>query len=237
MRYAMKLLNEYHDYKEMAVETNIIYEGEGDNKRVAKKDLFIVGPFLQGNILNKNGRIYPTDMLGESINNFHNKRMTRGVGAPGELNHPQGVDINLERVSHYITELKLDGDNGIGKAKIASTPCGTIARNLLEDGMVLGVSTRGLGNVDEKNGKKIVSNFDLVTVDVVHEPSAPDAFVESVMESLRYYANTETNDIVLATNIMQLLESIKSNLNVLPTRSQDRKNKLFTIVNNAISKL
>ena len=233
----MNLLKEYHDYKEMSIITTPIYEGEGDDKKLVKKDLYITGPFLQGNVLNKNGRVYPTDMLSESIKNFHNKRMTRGVGAPGELNHPQGVDINLERVSHYITELNLDGDNGLGKAKIASTPCGTIARNLLEDGMVLGVSTRGLGNVEEKNGKKLVSNFDLVTVDIVSDTSAPDAFVESVMESLQYYANNETNEITLATNIMQLLESMKNNLSVLPSKSEDRKNKLFDIVNSAISRL
>jgi hypothetical protein len=233
----MDLLKEYHDYKEMSCEVVPIYEGEGENRKLVKKDLFISGPFLQGNLLNKNGRWYPTDMLGESVKSFYDKRMKRGVGAPGELNHPQGVDINLERVSHYITDLTMDGNNGIGKAKIASTPCGCIARNLLEDGMTLGVSTRGLGNVEEKQGKKWVSGFDLVTVDIVADPSAPDAFVESVMESLKYYANNETNEISVKSSIEEILEAVKTKLCVLPTKTDERKATMFDIVNSALNKL
>jgi hypothetical protein len=163
--------------------------------------------------------------------------MTRGVGAPGELNHPQGVDINLERVSHYITELSMDGNNGIGKAKIASTPCGCIARNLLEDGMTLGVSTRGLGNVEEREGKKLVSGFDLVTVDIVSDPSAPDAFVESIMEGLKYYKNNETNEVKLITTIEEILENVRHGLTVLPTKTEERKIKMFDVVNAALNKL
>lgn len=234
---AMNLLHEDIDKSEVSCEVVPIYEGEGADKKLVKKDLYISGPFLQGNIKNKNGRVYPTEMLGESIKSFYDKRMQRGVGAPGELNHPQGVDINLERVSHYITELSMDGNNGIGKAKIASTPCGVIARNLLDDGMILGVSTRGLGNVEERDGNKIVSGFDLVTVDIVHDPSAPDAFVESIMESLKYYASNETSDIKLATSVEELLESIKTGLGVLPTKSEERKIKMFDVVNSALNRL
>jgi hypothetical protein len=233
----MNLLQEYHDYKEMSFEKVPVYEGTGEDKKLVKKDLYITGPFLQGNKLNKNGRVYPTDMLGESIKSFYDKKMKRGIGAPGELNHPQGVDINLERVSHYITELTMDGDNGMGKAKIATTPCGSIARCLLEDGMTLGVSTRGLGNVEERNGQKMVSGFDLVTVDIVSDPSAPDAFVESIMEGLRYYKNNETNEVKLITTIEEILENVRHGLTVLPTKTEERKIKMFDVVNAALNKL
>lgn len=220
---------------DMTIESEIITEGTGENA-VQKKRQYITGPFLQGNVLNKNGRVYPTEMLGETIKNFHSKRMGRGVGAPGELNHPNGVDVNLERVSHYITELKMDGDTGIGKAMIASTPVGRVAQNLLDDGLILGVSTRGLGNVEEVNEKKMVSNFDLVTVDIVNDPSAPDAFVESIMESINYYVANPTSG-QNTDKIMQLLESIKSSLTTLPTKTEEKKATLFDIANKAIERL
>ena len=117
------------------------------------------------------------------------------IGAMGELNHPMGVDINLDRVSHYITELKMDGNNGMGKAKIATTPTGQIAKALLNDGARLGVSTRGLGKLSEEAGAKKVSDYELVTVDLVGDPSAPDAYVESVMEGLRYYIDENNGEI------------------------------------------
>jgi hypothetical protein len=208
----------------------------GDGKK--EKRLYITGPFLQGNVLNKNGRIYPTEMLAEAITKFMAKK--KGVGIPGELNHPMGVEINLDRISHYITELKLDGNNGIGKALLASTDKGRHAAALINDGMVLGVSTRGLGKLTEnKKGEKVVSDFDLVTVDLVADPSAPDAYVESLVESLQYYIK-ENGEAVLANNVDDLLASVKRGFDKMPKKSEDRRATYFEGLNrllDAINKI
>jgi hypothetical protein len=150
-----------------------------------KKALYIEGVFLQSNIKNRNGRMYPGDIMGKEINRYM-KEAVENNRAFGELGHPDGPSINLDRVSHIITELRQDGDNWIGKAKLTETPMGNIARGLIESGGQLGVSSRGLGTLKEnRDGVQVVQDdFHLATAaDIVADPSAPDAFVRGIMEN------------------------------------------------------
>jgi hypothetical protein len=229
----LNCIREYTDGKEVTS----LFEEVADAAGQKRKQLFIQGPFLQGDIKNRNGRVYPVKMLEEAVFKFM-KEKVRGIGVPGELNHPQSsIQIDLDRVSHYITSLKMDGKNGIGKALIASTPKGQIAANLINDGMILGVSTRGIGKLAEDGDSKIVSDFELVTVDIVSDPSAPNAFVEAVMEGLQYYIDSDTKDIKLATSVEEVLEAIRSNLTVLPKKSDEKKQKIFTTITNLLEKI
>jgi len=148
----------------------------------SKKDLFIEGIFLQGNIKNRNGRQYPTEMLNREVKRYVKEYVNKNR-ALGELGHPQGPTVNLDRVSHMITELSQDGDNFIGKAKIMDTPYGNIVKNLIKEGTSLGVSSRGMGSVKDVNGiDEVQEDFILATVDIVSDPSAPEAFVNGIME-------------------------------------------------------
>ena len=148
-----------------------------------EKRYFIEGIFLQAEKKNRNGRVYPKETLKKEVKKY-NKEFVEQNRAFGELGHPDGPTVNLERVSHMITELYEDGDNFIGKAKIMSTPYGKIVENLLSDGAKLGVSSRGMGSLEEKGGANIVQDdFTLATAaDIVADPSAPDAFVNGIME-------------------------------------------------------
>ena len=148
-----------------------------------EKRYFIEGIFLQAEKKNRNGRVYPKETLKKEVRKY-NKEFVEQNRAFGELGHPDGPTVNLERVSHMITELYEDGDNFIGKAKIMSTPYGKIVENLLADGAKLGVSSRGMGSLEEKGGANIVQDdFTLATAaDIVADPSAPDAFVNGIME-------------------------------------------------------
>ena len=156
----------------------VITEGTG-----ADKKLYIEGVFLQSEIKNRNGRMYPFSVLEKEVNRY-NEEYVKTSRALGELGHPDGPTVNLDRVSHRITELRAEGNNFIGKAQIMNTPMGNIAKSLLEDGVKLGVSSRGLGSIKEENGVKIVADdFMLATAaDIVADPSAPDAFVNGIME-------------------------------------------------------
>ena len=148
----------------------------------SKKDLFIEGIFLQGNIKNRNGRQYPTEMLNKEVKRYVKEYVNKNR-ALGELGHPQGPTVNLDRVSHMITELSQDGDNFVGKAKIMDTPFGNIVKNLIKEGTSLGVSSRGMGSVKDVNGiDEVQEDFILATVDIVSDPSAPEAFVNGIME-------------------------------------------------------
>lgn len=218
------VLKEYTESKEVTPLTEYVENSDGKKT----KELYIQGPFLEGGVLNRNGRIYPVEMLESAVKQFTETKM-RGIGVPGELNHPQSsIQVDLDRVSHYITELKMEGNQGIGKAKIASTPKGELAKCLINDGLILGVSTRGVGKLYQNDkGENVVSDFELVTVDIVSDPSAPNAFVEAVMESLQYYKDEKTNDLKLATTIEDLLETIKGNLSVLPKKTELRDEKIF----------
>jgi len=148
-----------------------------------KKNLYIEGVFLQSEIKNRNGRIYPFDVLNKEVERYSEEYVKAGR-ALGELGHPDGPTVNLDRVSHKITSLKAEGNNFIGKARILDTPMGTIAKNLLGEGVKLGVSSRGMGSLKEENGVKYVGeDFMLATAaDIVADPSAPDAFVNGIME-------------------------------------------------------
>ena len=157
----------------------IITEAKG-----GKKSLFIEGIFLQGNIKNRNGRMYPMETLRKEVERYNESNIVSGR-ALGELGHPDGPTVNLDRVSHKIVSLKESGSNFIGKAKILNTPMGKIASNLIEEGVKLGVSSRGIGSLKQtKEGFNVVGeDFMLATAaDIVADPSAPDAFVEGIME-------------------------------------------------------
>ena len=169
----MKLITEEIEQVEVIVEN-----------RNGKKNLFIEGVFLQGEIKNRNGRMYPMQTLAREVGRYNENFVEKGR-ALGELGHPDGPTVNLDRVSHKIVSLKEDGNNFIGKAKILSTPMGKIASNLLGEGVKLGVSSRGVGSLSKTNeGYSVVGeDFTLATAaDIVADPSAPDAFVDGIME-------------------------------------------------------
>jgi hypothetical protein len=144
------------------------------------KELFMAGLFIQGDVQNQNGRVYPSDEIHSAVESIR-KRLSKGETVLGELDHPEELQINLDRVSHIITDMYNEGSNGFGKLKIIDTPMGNIEKALLKSGAKLGVSSRGSGNVSE-SGR--VSDFDIVTVDIVAQPSAPDAYPKTIYESL-----------------------------------------------------
>ena len=169
----MKLITEEIESVEFLVEN-----------RNGKKSMYIEGVFLQGNIKNRNGRMYPMETLRREVGRYNENHVAAGR-ALGELGHPEGPTVNLDRVSHKIVSLKESGSNFIGKAKILGTPMGKIASNLLGEGVKLGVSSRGIGSLKPtKEGYSVVGeDFQLATAaDIVADPSAPDAFVDGIME-------------------------------------------------------
>jgi len=170
----MRLIKEHTEEVSYLVEEKL---GKG-------KEYFIEGIFLQSNLKNRNGRVYPTEILDKEIKRYNEEYVSKNR-AFGELGHPDSPTINLDRVSHMIKELKRDGDNFIGKAKIMDTPYGKIVKNLIDEGATLGVSSRGMGSLTQKGGVSMVQDdFTLATAaDIVADPSAPNAFVEGVMES------------------------------------------------------
>ena len=154
-----------------------------EDKQGGGKNYKIKGIFLQADIKNRNGRVYPMEVLEKEVNRY-NKKFINENRAYGELGHPEGPTVNLERVSHMVTELYPDGKNFIGEAKIMETPMGKIVKSLMNEGGKLGVSSRGMGSLDQKNGANYVrDDFYLATAaDIVADPSAPNAFVEGIME-------------------------------------------------------
>ena len=177
----MKLIRE-------EIETAKVTITEGKN---GKKSHFIEGVFLQGEIKNRNGRMYPISTLQREAASYNSKNIEKGR-ALGELGHPDGPTINLDRVSHLITSLKQEGNNYVGKARLLDTPMGNIAKNLIDEGVKLGVSSRGLGTIRERDGVKVVmDDFMLATAaDIVADPSAPDAFVNGIMEGREWIYNS-----------------------------------------------
>ena len=197
----------------------IITEGKGSNKT-----LHIEGVFLQGGIKNRNGRMYPTSTLCNEVKRYNENFINKGR-ALGELGHPEGPTVNLDRVSHKITSLVQEGDNFKGKAKLLETPMGKIAQSLLGEGVMLGVSSRGVGSLKEDHtGCKVVGeDFQLATAaDIVADPSAPDAFVNGIMEGKEW---------VWEGGVLreQLAEKTKKSINTLVTqnRLEERKLSLF----------
>ena len=152
---------------------------EEDNK-AGGKDLCMKGIFIQGDVRNQNQRVYPVREIGRAVKSITEK-LNAGQSVMGELDHPEELSINLDRVSHLITEMWMDGADGYGKLKIVPTPMGNIVKTLLQSGAKLGVSSRGSGNVDDSGA---VSDFEIITVDIVAQPSAPNAFPRTIYESL-----------------------------------------------------
>lgn len=171
---------------EINEEISIIKESKEDGSR----KFFIEGVMLQGNLKNRNGRVYPTEILAKEVKNYTENYINKKRSF-GELNHPPNPSINLDRVSHMITEIRQDGNNFIGRAKIMETPMGKIVQAIMEDDGVLGVSSRGLGSLKEsREGKIVQSDFTLTTAaDIVSDPSAPDAFVENIIENVDWIFN------------------------------------------------
>ncbi len=175
----MKLISEFVDY---AIQPVIVEENEK-----GEKDYFIEGVFMQADIKNRNGRVYPKEVMKKEVDRYVKEFVEKGR-AFGELGHPDGPTINLDKVSHMITKLEEDGSNFMGRAKILTTPNGQIVRNLINDGAKLGVSSRGLGSLEQRGGAQVVKDdFQLATAaDIVADPSAPEAFVEGIMEGVEW---------------------------------------------------
>ena len=172
----MKLITEH-------LESELSYLTEEKN---GKKNTVIEGIFMTAEEKNRNGRVYPRAVMESAVNRYVNEQVLRNR-AVGELNHPDGPTINLDKVSHRITELSWDGNNVMGKALILDTPMGQIVKGLVEGGVQLGVSSRGMGTLVQRQGVNVVGNdFILATVDIVQDPSAPEAFVNGIMEGVEW---------------------------------------------------
>jgi len=193
----MKLIAEY-------TEQNIecIVEAKEDGS----KNHFIEGVFMQSEAKNRNGRVYKKPILEKAVDKYVTEQVSKNR-AVGELNHPEGPTVNLDKVSHKITELSWEGNDVVGKAQILDTPMGNIVKGLLEGGVQLGVSTRGMGSLEEKNGTMFVKDdFILNTVDIVQDPSAPTAFVNGIMEGVEWVWN---NGVIAPQVIEQMETEIK----------------------------
>jgi len=197
----MKLITEHND--------DLRYLTEEKN---GEKKYMIEGIFAQAEAQNRNGRVYPKKTLESATKKYQTEQVSKGR-AVGELGHPDSPTINLDRVSHKIVELNWDGNNVMGKAEILETPMGKIVRGLMDGEVQLGVSTRGMGSLKQEKGKTIVSDdFILSTVDIVQDPSAPEAFVNGIMEGVDYFVE---NGVIRAQDV----DGYRKTLN---TVSQDR---------------
>ena len=196
----LKLISEH-------IEQDTEYLIEEDKE--GNKNYKIKGIFMQADIKNRNGRIYPMEILQKEVKRYNKEYITQ-KRAFGELGHPDGPTVNLERASHMITNLYPDGKNFIGEAKVLSTPMGEIVKSLMKDGAKLGVSSRGMGSLDQKNGANYVRNdFYLATAaDIVADPSAPNAFVEGIMEGKEWIWN---NGLIREADIAKMKDNIEEN--------------------------
>ena len=175
----MKLITEMN----FETQADVLIEAKG-----GKKNYFIEGTFMQSNVPNRNKRNYPTKILSEAVKRY-NESFVKKNRALGELGHPTGPTVNLERVSHLITSLKENGNDYVGRAKILDTPYGNIVKNMIDGGVQLGVSSRGIGSLNTPNHEgisEVKNDFQLSTVDIVADPSAPNAFVEGIMEGVEW---------------------------------------------------
>ena len=211
---------------EEVARVKFIVEGKG-----AQKKMFIEGTFLQGEIKNRNGRMYPINTLAKEVHRYNESFVKKGR-ALGELGHPEGPTVNLDRVSHKITSLVQEGNNFRGKAQLLSTPMGKIAQNLIGEGVTLGVSSRGVGSLKEDmRGCKVVGeDFMLATAaDIVADPSAPDAFVSGIMEGKEW---------IWEGGILreQLAEKTQKRINTLVDQRKLEENKL-NLFNDFLSNL
>ena len=193
-----------------------------------KKNLYIEGPFLQSEIKNRNGRVYPRGVMEREVNRYNDQFVSKGR-AMGELGHPDGPSINLDRVSHIIESLRQDGTNWVGRARITDTPMGNIARGLIESGAQLGVSSRGMGSLklNREGINEVQDDFHLATAaDIVADPSAPDAFVNGIMEGVDWVWE---NNMLVAKTAQEQVERA--------TRSRELEEKKLHIFENFLKKL
>lgn len=197
----MKLITEVNE------ECTVLTEA---NEETGKKSYFIEGIFMQGDLKNRNGRVYPSSVLDKEMQRYQ-KDFISTKRALGELGHPDGPTINGDRVSHLITEMKRDGSNFIGKARILGTPMGEIVKTFIDEGVTCGVSTRGLGSVKPtKDGvMEVQDDFHLATVDVVTDPSGPNCFVNGIMENAEYYYDIASGNWVAQSSIEETIEEIQ----------------------------
>lgn len=195
----MKLLVDGFDYNE--IDTEVITEDSDAPKRY-----YIKGVFAQAETKNRNGRNYPKSAMENALTSY--SKLITEKRATGELNHPEQPNVNLERASHIIESLDWDGNNIMGKARILTKlPMGKIAAGLLDEGVKVGVSTRGLGSLVENNGQKVVQDDYMMTaIDIVGDPSAPDAFVQGIMEGREWVLDSASNSWVLAEEIKTLVK-------------------------------
>ena len=177
-----------------------------EDKKTGKKNYNIQGIFAQAEKKNRNGRIYPMPIIEKALNKYDTEQVQKGR-AVGELNHPEGPTVNLDKVSHKITELKFQGNDIVGKASILNTPMGEVVKGLLDGGVTFGVSTRGMGSLSQRNGAMVVNDdYILNAVDIVQDPSAPGAFVNGIMEGVEWVWN---NGIIEAQTIERMETEIK----------------------------
>ena len=194
---------------EQVEDVQVITEGTG-----ADKKLYIEGVFLQSELKNRNGRVYPFQVLEREVGRY-NEEYVKTKRALGELGHPDGPTVNLDRVSHRITELRAEGNNFMGKAQILDTPMGKIAKSLLGEGVQLGVSSRGMGSIDKREDTSyVMDDFMLATAaDIVADPSAPDAFVNGIMEGKEWvWDNGILKESQVAKYQRYMSESTRQNL-------------------------
>ena len=199
----MKLIAEFTDHK-LEVLTERTEKGV--------KNHFIEGVFMQSETKNRNGRVYPKSVMEKAVDLYVTEKVNTGR-AVGELNHPEGPTINLDKVSHIIEKLDWSGNDVVGKARILETPMGNIVKGLLDGGVRLGVSTRGMGSLEERNGVSFVKDdFILSTVDIVQDPSAPTAFVNGIMEGVEWVWN---NGIIQS----QVIEKMETEIKKAPRKN------------------
>ena len=214
----MKLITE-------AIENIQVLEEEKNGKKL----LYIEGVFLQSELKNRNGSMYPFETLNREVGRY-NEEYVKSKRALGELGHPDGPTVNLDRVSHRITSLRAEGNNFVGKAQILDTPMGNIARNLLKEGVQLGVSSRGMGSIDKREDCSIVQDDFMLTTaaDIVADPSAPDAFVNGIMEGKEW---------VWQNGILKETEVAKYKGVMDASSRQELEEKTLKIFNDFLSKL
>ena len=188
---------------------NVEYITEQDEK-TGKKNYKLKGVFMQSEIKNRNGRVYPFEVLDKEVKRY-NKEFIDENRAYGELGHPDGPTVNLDKVSHMVTSLKPDGKNFIGEAKVMSTPMGNIVKNIMDDGGKLAVSSRGMGSLEQKNGANYVKDdFYLATAaDIVADPSAPNAFVDGIMEGKEWVWN---NGLLQEQEVAEIKNEMERNI-------------------------
>jgi hypothetical protein len=211
----MKLITEYTE-----TDVNCIVEAKEDGS----KNYVIEGIFAMAESKNRNGRVYPKPIMEAAVNKYVTEQV-KTKRSVGELNHPEGPTVNLDKVSHLITDLKFEGNNVMGKAQILDTPMGKIVKGLLDGGVQLGVSTRGMGSLMQQNGAQVVKDdFILNTVDIVQDPSAPNAFVNGIMEGVDWVWN---NGIIEAREIERMETEVKKAPRADLYETQTREFKKF----------